>query len=60
MAKADCGTVVGPVPPRPKGSIELKALADFKIDPRVHLLASSQLIDPVATPTDTIHKPPNW
>lgn len=60
MAKADCGTVIGLVPPRPKGSVELKALADFKIDPRVHLLASSQLSDPVVTPTATLHKPPNW
>lgn len=60
MAKQDCGTVIGLVPPRPKGSVELKALADFKIDPRLHLLASSQLSDPVVTPDDTIRKPANW
>lgn len=60
MAKQDCGTVIGLVPPRLKGSIELKALADFKIDPRLHLLASSQLSDPVVTSDDRIHKPTNW
>lgn len=60
MAKADCGHVVGLAPPRPRGSAELKALADFKVDPRVHLLASSQFPDPVMSPNGPIHKPANW
>lgn len=60
MAKADCGLTIGLVPPRSYGSVELKALADFKIDPRIHILASSQLPDPVATPGGPIHKPANW
>jgi uncharacterized LabA/DUF88 family protein len=60
MAKADCGLKIGLVPPRPKGSVELKTLADFKIDPRVHLLASSQFPDPVVTPSGPIYKPVNW
>lgn len=60
MAKADCGLNIGLVLPRPKGSIELKSLADFKIDPRTQWLASSQLSDPVATAAGTVHKPANW
>lgn len=60
MAKADCGLKIGLVPPRPQGSVELKALADFKIDPRLHRLASSQLPDTVVTPTGTVHKPASW
>jgi len=60
MAKADCGLVLGLVPPRPKGSVQLKGLADFKIDPRPHLLATSQLPDPLQTPTGEVHKPQAW
>jgi uncharacterized LabA/DUF88 family protein len=60
MAKADCGLTIGFVPPRPKGSVELKRLADFKIDPRAHWLASSQFPDPVAAGAGPIHKPANW
>jgi uncharacterized LabA/DUF88 family protein len=60
MAKADCGLTIGLVPPRPKGSVELKRLADFKIDPRAHWLASSQLPDPVVASAGVIHKPANW
>lgn len=60
MAKAECGMIIGLVPPRPKGSVELKALADFKIDPRVHLLANAQLPNPVTTPTGPVNKPPAW
>lgn len=60
MAKADCGMTIGLVPPRPKGSVELKRLADFKIEPRVHLLASSQLPAILQTPQGTVHKPANW
>jgi hypothetical protein len=60
MAKADCGLTIGLAPPRPNGSAQLKALADFKVDPRVHLLASSQLPNPVMTPHGPIHKPANW
>ena len=60
MAKSDCGTTVGLVPPRAKGSVELKALADFKIDPRVHILAGAQLPDVVPTPNGNIQKPANW
>lgn len=60
MAKSDCGLVIGLVPPRPKGSIELKSLADFKIDPRIHILASSQFPETVLTPAGTVTKPADW
>lgn len=60
MAKADCGLTIGLVPPRSYGSVELKALADFKVDPRIHLLARSQFPDPVIAPNGPIHKPANW
>ena len=60
MAKADCGMTIGLVPPRPKGSVELKRLADFKIEPRVHLLTSSQLPQSLQTPQGVVHKPANW
>ena len=60
MVKADCGLTIGLVPPRPKGSVELKRLADFKVDPRTHWLASSQFPDPVQTSKGAIHKPANW
>jgi len=60
MAKADCGLTIGLVPPRPKGSVELKRLADFKVEPRLHWLKSSQFPDVITTQTGTIHKPTNW
>jgi uncharacterized LabA/DUF88 family protein len=60
LAKSECGLTIGLVPPRAKGSTELKALADFKIDPRVHVLANSQFPDAVATPKGPIFKPAAW
>jgi uncharacterized LabA/DUF88 family protein len=60
MAKVDCGLKIGLIPPRPKGSVELKTLADFKIDPRVHILAASQFPNVVATITGDAHKPAAW
>ena len=60
MAKVDCGLTIGLIPPRPKGSVQLKALADFKIDPRAHILSASQLQNVVATPTGDAHKPATW
>jgi len=40
--------------------VELKALADFKIDPRTHLLAAAQFPNIVATPSGNIQKPATW
>lgn len=60
MAKADRGLVVGLVPPRPKGSVELKRLADFRAEPRAHVLAASQFPASFADAHGTIHKPAGW
>jgi len=60
MAKADCGLVVVLVPPRPRGSLQLKQLADFKIDPRPHILASSQFPPTLTDAHGHIQKPPAW
>lgn len=60
MAKTDCGVTIGLVPPRSKGSVELKRLADFKIDPRLHTLANSQFLNTVHTRTSEIRKPSAW
>lgn len=60
MAKHDCGLVIGLVPPRPKGSIQLKALADFKIEPRSHFLASAQLANSIQAIAGTVNKPASW
>jgi uncharacterized LabA/DUF88 family protein len=60
MAKDDCGLILGLVPPRPKGSVELKALADFIKTPRPHHLANSQFPDPLPVPTGSVHKPAGW
>lgn len=60
MAKSDCGLTIGLVPPRARGSIELKRLADFKIDPRAQVLTASQFPDPVMTPDGPITKPVGW
>jgi len=35
-------------------------LADIKIEPRAHMLASSQLSDPVMTAAGPVHKPAAW
>ena len=60
MAKDDCGLVIGLIPPRSKGSVELKALADFKLEPRKHFLEQAQFPDVVSTPTGQVHKPEHW
>jgi uncharacterized LabA/DUF88 family protein len=60
MAKADRGLTIGLAPPRPKGSVELKALADFKIEPRTHHLADAQFPNLVCTPMGEIEKPASW
>ncbi len=60
MARNDCGLIIGLVPPRPKGSSELKQLANFRVDPRAHILAASQFPATFADPNGTIHKPASW
>lgn len=60
MAKIDCGLTIGLVPPRAKGSLELKALADFIRPPRLHHLAQSQFADPLNTAEGPVRKPASW
>ncbi len=60
MAKSDCGLTVGLILPRPRGSIELKSIADFSISPRQHHLAASQFPQTLADSTGTITKPAVW
>jgi len=60
MAKADRGLIIGLVPPRQRGSQELKTLADFKIDPRPHILAASQFPPSLADAHGQVQKPAAW
>jgi uncharacterized LabA/DUF88 family protein len=60
MAKSDCGLKVGLILPRPKGSIELKSVADFTINPRQHYLGTSQFPQTLADSTGTITRPAAW
>lgn len=60
MAQADGGIAVGLIPPRPKGSAELKRLADFKRDIRPHHLASSQFPMVLNDAVGKITKPRTW
>lgn len=60
LTPARPGLIVGLVPPRPKRSIELKALADFKIEPRTHLLAAAQFPDIMITPAGDLQRPATW
>ena len=57
LAPARPGLIVSRVPPRPKGSIELKALDDFTIERRTHLLAAAQFPDIMITPAGDLQKP---
>lgn len=60
MAKADKGLIIGLVPPRPKGSAELKRLADFVIHPRQHHFSSAQFPPQLQDRHGTITKPGSW
>jgi hypothetical protein len=60
MAKADCGLTIGLVRPRARGSVEMKQLADFKIDPRIHVLAASQFAPTLTDAHGRIQKPAAW
>ncbi|WP_157196589.1 NYN domain-containing protein [Methylobacterium sp. 88A] len=59
LAKTE-GLTIGLIPPRKKGSVELKGLANFKADPRLHHLSTSQFPDTFADANGTIQKPSNW
>lgn len=59
MAKA-AGMVIGLMPPRERGSIDLKRLADFKVSPRQSLLTQSALPAKIVTHDREIIKPAVW
>jgi uncharacterized LabA/DUF88 family protein len=59
MAK-QAGLIIGLVPPRPKGSIELRRLSDFIRDPRGHILGASQFPETISDQNGTIHRPTSW
>ena len=58
IAKQECGMVLGLAPPRRRGSIELKRLADFVVEPRMHHLERSQFPAALKDATGEFHKPP--
>ena len=60
LAKQECGLKIGLIPPRKKGSHELKRLADFVVDARLHYLEAAQFPKSFPDEHGTIHKPPEW
>lgn len=60
MVKADCGIKVGLITPRPKGSTELRQLADFQRAIRTHILAACQFSPTLTDRVGTITKPTAW
>lgn len=60
LAKTDCGLAIGLILPRAKGSVELKKLADFKVDPRIHVLSRAQLPATLTDANGVIQKPATW
>lgn len=60
MVKADRGLVLGLVPPRPNGSVELKRTANFQKTIRTHNLISAQFPDSFQDAVGTITKPADW
>jgi uncharacterized LabA/DUF88 family protein len=60
MAQQDRGIIIGLIPPRPKGSFELKRLASFVVSPRVHHFANSQFPNTFSDAHGVITKPAAW
>lgn len=60
MAKVDCGLTIGLIPPRPKGSVELKRLADFQKTVRVHNLEGAQFEQELTDTVGTFRRPAGW
>lgn len=60
MAKADRNLIIGLIPPRPKGSLELKRTANFQKQIRAHHLAGAQFPASFQDAVGTITKPANW
>lgn len=60
MAQQDQGLIIGLIPPRPKGSLELKKLSSFVIHPRAHHFGDAQFPDAFEDEHGTITKPAAW
>jgi uncharacterized LabA/DUF88 family protein len=60
MARDYCGLKVGLLLPRPKGSHELRSIANFSFPIREHLLSRSQLPPLLHDYHGPIHKPLDW
>ena len=60
MVKEDNGLVIGLVPPRPNGSMELKRTANFQKTIRTHQLEAAQFPDTFNDIAGTITKPSGW
>ena len=60
LAKQECGLKIGLIPPRKKGSHELKRLADFVVEARLHYLEAAQFPTSFPDAHGIIHKPPEW
>ncbi len=60
LAKQECGLKIGLMPPRKKGSHELKRLADFVMEPRRHYLEAAQFPASMPDAHGIIQKPQEW
>lgn len=60
MAKADASLVLGLIPPRSNGSVELKRTADFQKTIRAHHLINAQFPHSFQDAVGTITKPSDW
>lgn len=60
MVKADRHLITGLIPPRPKGSLELKRTVHFQKEIRTHQLVSAQFPDSFQDAVGTITKPSDW
>jgi hypothetical protein len=60
MAQQECGLVVGLMPPRPNGSVQLKNLANFIKPIRPNQLLAAQFPTALKDASGTVTKPQAW
>jgi uncharacterized LabA/DUF88 family protein len=60
MVQQDCKLTVGLVPPRDRGSVELKRLATFQKTIRTHQLQAAQFPNSFTDKVGTITRPTGW
>lgn len=60
IAKSEFGMKIGLAPPRKRGSIELRTLADFVIEPRLHHFQRAQFPAVLQDAKGRFHKPNVW